>query len=460
MELSASSYQSSDPYHGGDGYRPTINAYQFGDAQAISTLAGLNGDLSTRPRFTIRAERLSQAQGLYGLFGPTTVERRSPWFMFDAATGCCHWDGPMWPYAASQTLTGMANLLIDYPPQRYVTKNDYYNVLSAYAFAQQKNGQPYVAEAHDPDNPVWIYDSFNHSEDYNHSTFNDLVLSGLLGIRPQLTDTVIVHPLVPDSWDYFAIENLPYHGRNLTVVWDKDGSHYHQGAGLRIYVDGQLTAVRDGLQPVQARVSPILRTHPLPRLVNDAVNAFGGPTQPAEFPKASASYTSPYDDAQRAIDGENFYLDIPNTRWTSYLSPNPTDWWSVDFGQLRPVSDVRIYFYNDNGGAFLGTQVATRCKPNTPTLYRPLDSVTSVNGRNGDALAIVSILRLSSPHSFRAVELLTVFGVPGSYPLKASAAPTSRNLQASSREITPASASWTAFSDSVASLLVSNIRRS
>ncbi len=230
MELSASSYQSPDPYHGGDGYRPTINAYQFGDAQAISTLAGLSGDLSTRLQFAIRAERLNQAQ-----------------------------------------------------------------------------------EAHDPDNPVWIYDSFNHSEAYNHSTFNDLVLSGLLGIRPQLTDTVIVHPLVPDSWDYFAIENLPYHGRNLTVLWDKDGSHYHQGAGLKIYIDGQLTSVRDRLQPVQAQVSPNHGAHRLPRLVNDAVNAFGGPTQPAEFPHASASYTSPYDDAQRAIDGENFYLDIPNT---------------------------------------------------------------------------------------------------------------------------------------------------
>jgi Mannosylglycerate hydrolase MGH1-like glycoside hydrolase domain/Glycosyl hydrolase family 65, C-terminal domain len=187
--------------------------------------------------------QLLDPQGFSGTFGPTTVKRRSPWFMFDAATGCCHWDGPMWPYSASQTLTGMANLLIDYPPQPYVTKNDYYSVLSAYAFAQQKNGRPYVAEAHDPDNPVWIYDSFNHSEDYNHSTFNDLVLSGLLGIRPQLTDIILVHPLVPDSWDHFAIENLPYHGRNLTVLWDKDGSNYHQGAGLRVYVDGQLSLV-------------------------------------------------------------------------------------------------------------------------------------------------------------------------------------------------------------------------
>jgi hypothetical protein len=183
MEFSASSYQSSGPYHGGDGYRPTINAYQFGDAQAISALAALSGDSSTRLQFAIRAEQLRQAQdhylwdpntnlykhmmrdnnpslariidreeigfvpwmfhmpnpsrssawaqlldpqGFSGTFGPTTVERRSPWFMFDAATGCCHWDGPMWPYSASQTLTGMANLLIDYPPQPYVTKNDYY----------------------------------------------------------------------------------------------------------------------------------------------------------------------------------------------------------------------------------------------------------------------------------------------------------------------------------------------
>lgn len=108
--------------------------------------------------------------------------------------------------------------------------------------------------------------------------------------------------------------------------------------------------MRNRLQPVQAPVSPNREKGSRPRLVNDAVNASGGPTQPAEFPSASASFTSPYDDPQRAIDGENFYLDIPNTRWTSYISPNPQDWWSVDFGQVRQVSDICIYFYNDNGG--------------------------------------------------------------------------------------------------------------
>jgi hypothetical protein len=45
------------------------------------------------------------------------------------------------------------NLLIDYPPQTYVTKQDYYILQYAVglAFAQQKNGQPYAPEAHDPE---------------------------------------------------------------------------------------------------------------------------------------------------------------------------------------------------------------------------------------------------------------------------------------------------------------------
>ncbi len=36
--------ESSDPYHGGAGFRPTINAYQYGDARAISSIATLKGN--------------------------------------------------------------------------------------------------------------------------------------------------------------------------------------------------------------------------------------------------------------------------------------------------------------------------------------------------------------------------------------------------------------------------------
>jgi hypothetical protein len=120
-------------------------------------------------------------------------------------TNCCHWDGPTWPFDTSAILTGMANLLQDYPAQNYVTKQTYDTILSQFATLQHKNGKPYVAEAADGDTGDWAYDASDFSENYNHSSFNDLVLTGMLGIKPQAGDTLVLKPLVPDNWSYFAL---------------------------------------------------------------------------------------------------------------------------------------------------------------------------------------------------------------------------------------------------------------
>ena len=48
---------------------------------------------------------------------------------------------------------------------------------------------------------------------------------------------------MPSNWSYFAIENLPYHGTLLTLIWDQDGTHYDTGnssAGLSIYSNGTM----------------------------------------------------------------------------------------------------------------------------------------------------------------------------------------------------------------------------
>ena len=42
----------------------------------------------------------------------------------------------------------------------------------------------------------------------------------------------------------FLSGNVLYHGHTLTIVWDYDGSRYHVGRGLRIYIDGHLRAYR------------------------------------------------------------------------------------------------------------------------------------------------------------------------------------------------------------------------
>ncbi|WP_433616641.1 MGH1-like glycoside hydrolase domain-containing protein [Dactylosporangium sp. CA-139114] len=415
MEFTASSYQSADPYHGGDGYRPTINAYQYGDARAIALLLRKAGDPVTAARYEreaadLRANverhlwdpsssfykhvmrdgnpsltpiadreeigfipwyfhmapqdnaaawtQLTDPQGFAAAYGPTTTERRSPWFMHQALDGCCRWDGPSWPYATSQTLTALANELLDYPAQSYVDRDDFYSVLRGYALTQRKNGQPYVAEAHHPDENRWIYDGRGHSEDYNHSTFNDIVLSGLLGIRPQQDDSVRISPLVPADWSHFAVENLAYHGHNLSIVWDRDGTAYGQGNGLRLWVDGSLRVQRATLADltVDVRGRPTSVTAPA-ELVDDAANV-----AKTGYPTATASYTWPGDAAVNAIDGQDFHLDVPTTRWTSYGSPNAADWLQVDLGAPTLVSDVRIDFYDDGGGVRTPTSFALQAQ--------------------------------------------------------------------------------------------------
>lgn len=408
MEFTASSYQSDDPYHGGEGYRPTLNAYQYGDAMAIAELARLTGDEATAAQYEASASALQSAQekllwdpsdqfykhvmrddnpagtqiadreqigyvpwyfhmapaendaawaqlldpqGFKAPYGPTTVERRSPYFMKDADAGCCRWSGPSWPYATSQTLTALGNLLTDYPEQEYVTADDFSDLLHEYAMTQRKNGVPYVAEAHDPDQDRWLYDGANHSEDYNHSTFNDIVLSTLIGIRAQDDDSVRIDPQVSDDWDHFAAENVPYHGHNLTVLWDEDGSHYGAGAGMQIFEDGVRIHSQPDLGDVTVAVSPASSgAAQLPAEQDDAANqsAIG-------YPEASASYSWRTDPPSKATDGQEFQLDVPATRWTTYQTPNATDWLQVDFGVDTSVSDIRTVFYDDGGGVKLPT---------------------------------------------------------------------------------------------------------
>lgn len=142
-----------------------------------------------------------------------------------------------WPYSTGHTLKSLAAIYRSGTTN--VTADQYVQYLRTYARTQMKNGQPYVAESHYPFTDGWSADGWNHSEHYDHSTNNDDVITGLFGIQPQQDDRLVISPIVPDNWTYYALENLPYHGHNVTVLYDEKGSKYRQGKGLIAFVDGK-----------------------------------------------------------------------------------------------------------------------------------------------------------------------------------------------------------------------------
>src|ERR1017187_511263 len=82
-------------------------------------------------------------------------------------------------------------------------------------------------------------------KDYNHSTYCDLIITGLAGLRTRADEVIEVKPLVPDgTWDYFCLDNVLYHGRTLTILYDKSGNRYKKGKGLRVLANGKQVGVR------------------------------------------------------------------------------------------------------------------------------------------------------------------------------------------------------------------------
>ena len=90
---------------------------------------------------------------------------------------------------------------------------------------------------------------------YNHSTFNDLIITGLVGLRPRADNIVEVNPLVPaGKWDWFCLDNVLYHGKILTIIWDKTGKKYKKGQGLAVWMDGKKVATAKTLTKLTGKL--------------------------------------------------------------------------------------------------------------------------------------------------------------------------------------------------------------
>lgn len=174
---------------------------------------------------------------------------------YNIPTPGARWNGLAWFYAETQTLDALANLLNNYS-QDVLNKEDYFEVLERYTKKGHYNVypggnevRPYGTEWVDPDKlnehgrPV--RSTILH---YFHSGYTDLIINGLIGVRPQDDNSLVVNPLVPEGkWDYFCLDGLKYKGRTICVIWDKNGNKYDKGVGLKVFVDGAEKVFRTDL---------------------------------------------------------------------------------------------------------------------------------------------------------------------------------------------------------------------
>ena len=244
----------------------------FGTLTTADTLAAVREQIGYTPWYFFLPDddaakylpawlQLADEKGFNAPFGITTAERRHPLFRkrYKPQHPSCEWDGAVWPFATSQTLTALANIMDGYPALAKALTDSCQNItfnsgagpkgvrtsgiadgnlffyhLKKYTKSQYRRGRPYIGEYLDETDGQWLMGDRERSRYYNHSTYNDLIITGLVGLRPSMDGEIRVQPLIPEEWEYFCIDNLPYHGKLLTIYYDKTGTRYHQGKGLHI----------------------------------------------------------------------------------------------------------------------------------------------------------------------------------------------------------------------------------
>jgi hypothetical protein len=404
-EYTVSSIDASggkDGFRGGDAFRPSVNAYMFANARALSRMAQMAGDAAMAKDYAARAEalkarvladlwnpklqhftdrhqitnehvkywepirnrelvgylpwmfdlvpddaqyasawgHLTDPQSLAGKAGMRTVEKSYEYYMrqyrYLGPDPECQWNGPIWPYQTTQVLTAMANLLDHYEAHGPVSRADWMAMLRQYTQLHYQGDKLDLEEDYDPETgkPIVGLDRSHH---YFHSGYIDLILTGLVGIRPRSDDVLEVNPL-QQGLDWFRIERVPYHGHEVSVTWDAKGTRY--GKGLAVMVDGVEVARRADLGRIEVPVTRKANA-PIVREENLAVQLVR-----SGFPKASASSGNDAEKLHDAVDGRAwFYPELPNG-WDSDAS-GKAQWYALDFGKAVSLGSAELAFFAD-----------------------------------------------------------------------------------------------------------------
>jgi hypothetical protein len=194
------------------------------------------------------------------------------------------------------------------------------------------------------------------------------------------------------GFDHFALNNVRYHGTDLTIVWQRPGGttfYPLAPAGYSVYVGGQraftvsdlshvswnaatgAVSILDGsATTVSFNAARPLNTAAQVSLTGNArvVDAFqkagvdltSSATNLARGKAASASFTttspaSSATNAANAVDGTTISgLPVtqgafvgPNPIWGDAGSPNAQDWLQIDLGAQTQFNTVKLYFYSN-----------------------------------------------------------------------------------------------------------------
>ena len=149
-----------------------------------------------------------------------------------------------------------AKALRDYPSD-YITPDMYRNLLEWVSWNEYVNGDNRY-----PDNNEYFFNWNPATQTLGRSgihhnilgAYNFMIIDDIAGLRPRLDGAVELWP-IDVGWDHYLVDNLSYHGSDLSIVWDKPGDdkRYYGSTpeGMSVYVEGRRAFTVDDIAHVR-----------------------------------------------------------------------------------------------------------------------------------------------------------------------------------------------------------------
>ena len=173
---------------------------------------------------------LDDPTAFYSEQGLTTAERSHPRYLYPANHDCL-WNGYVWPFATSQALTSLYTVIRDYSDDEEY-KELFCKLLKQYAVSHHRIKEdgttvPWIDEVRHPEYDDWSsrtllkeqWKIYERGKDYNHSTFCDLVISGLIGVSAAADGGICVKPCIPSDWKYFTLDGVRVGGKSYFIEY-------------------------------------------------------------------------------------------------------------------------------------------------------------------------------------------------------------------------------------------------
>jgi hypothetical protein len=140
-----------------------------------------------------------------------------------------------------------------YDPQgKYITPEYAARLLKWMAWSIYPNGDmrvPNQAEYYSNWNPQTKTYNRNNQNHVMLGNMNYIYVEDMGGLQPRSDDKIELSPIDLGN-DHFMVNNLHYHGSDITIVWDPDGTEYGLGAGYSLFINGQRMVTTDKLGSV------------------------------------------------------------------------------------------------------------------------------------------------------------------------------------------------------------------